>query len=79
MKQFINYETMITPGIVKVLSWIGMVVALIVGLLGIAVDPLTGIGTAILGPVAVRIYAEILLIIFEIHKTLTQIRDGKSD
>ena len=78
MKQFINYETMITPGIVKVLSWIGMVVALIVGLLGIAVDPLTGIGTAILGPGAVRIYAEILLIIFEIHKTLTEIRDGKS-
>ena len=79
MKQFINYETMITPGIVKVLSWIGMVVALIVGLLGIAVDPLTGMGTAILGPVAVRIYAEILLIIFEIHKTLTEIRDGKSN
>ena len=79
MKQFINYETMITPGIVKVLSWIGMVVALIVGLLGIAVDPLTGIGTAMLGPVAVRIYAEILLIIFEIHKTLTEIRDGKSN
>ena len=79
MKQFINYETMITPGIVKVLSWIGMVVALIVGLLGIAVDSLTGIGTAILGPVAVRIYAEILLIIFEIHKTLTEIRDGKSN
>ena len=79
MKQFINYETMITPGIVKVLSWIGMVEALIVGLLGIAVDPLTGIGTAILGPVAVRIYAEILLIIFEIHKTLTEIRDGKSN
>ena len=79
MKQFINYETMITPGIVKVLSWIGMVVALIVGLLGITVAPLTGIGTAILGPVAVRIYAEILLIIFEIHKTLTEIRDGKSN
>ena len=79
MKQFINYETMITPGIVKVLSWIGMVVALIVGLLGITVDPLTGIGTAILGPVAVRIYAEILLIIFEIHKTLTEIREGKSN
>ena len=79
MKKFINYETMITPGIVKVLSWIGMVVALVVGLLGITVDPLTGIGTAILGPIAVRIYAEILLIIFEIHKTLTEIRDGKSN
>ena len=79
MKQFINYETMITPGIVKVLSWIGMLVALIVGLLGITVDPLTGIGTAILGPIVVRVYAEIVLIIFQINKTLTQIRDGKSN
>ena len=79
MKQFINYEYMITPGVVKILSYIGMLVALVVGLLGIAVDPLTGIGTAILGPFVVRIYAEILLIIFEIQKTLTQIRDGKSN
>jgi len=79
MKKFINYETMITPGIVKILSWIGMVVALVVGLLGITVDPLTGIGTAILGPIVVRVYAEILLVIFEINKTLTEIRDGKSN
>jgi hypothetical protein len=75
MKDFINYETMITPGIVKVLSYIGMVVALIVGLLGIAVEPLTGIGTAILGPIAVRVYAEILLVIFEISKNTKKIAE----
>tara|TARA_B100000287_G_scaffold292338_1_gene275632 strand:- start:3403 stop:3633 length:231 start_codon:yes stop_codon:yes gene_type:complete len=75
MKQFINYETFITPGIVKVLSYIGMVVAFIIGLLGIAVEPLTGIGTAILGPIAVRVYAEVMLIIFEIHTTLKKIAD----
>ena len=75
MKQFINYETFITPGIVKVLSYIGMVVAFIIGLLSIAVEPLTGIGTAILGPIAVRVYAEVMLIIFEIHTTLKKIAD----
>ena len=75
MKQFINYETFITPGIVKVLSYIGMVVAFIIGLLGIVVEPLTGIGTAILGPIAVRVYAEVMLIIFEIHTTLKKIAD----
>ena len=75
MKDFINYETMITPGIVKVLSYIGMVVALVVGLIGIAVDPLTGIGTAILGPIVVRIYAEILLVIFEISKNTKKIAE----
>ena len=79
MKQFINYEYMITPGVVKILSYIGMVVALVAGLLSMTVDSLTGIGTAILGPIVVRIYAEVLLVIFEIQKTLTQIRDGKSN
>tara|TARA_Y100000817_G_scaffold151083_1_gene118162 strand:+ start:1677 stop:1907 length:231 start_codon:yes stop_codon:yes gene_type:complete len=75
MKDFLNYKNMITPGIVKILSYIGMVIAFVVGLFGIAVEPLTGIGTAILGPVVVRIYAEILLIIFEINDNLKKIVD----
>jgi len=66
---------MVTPGIVKVLSYIGMVVALIAGLLAMAVDPLTGIATAILGPIAVRIYAEVMLIMFEIHGELKKLND----
>jgi len=75
MKEFLNYKTMVTPGIVKVLSYIGMVVALIAGLLAMAVDPLTGIATAILGPIAVRIYAEVMLIMFEIHGELKKLND----
>jgi hypothetical protein len=75
MKEFLSYKTMVTPGIVKVLSYIGMVVALIAGLLAMAVDPLTGIATAILGPIAVRIYAEVMLIMFEIHNELKKLND----
>ena len=75
MKEFLNYKTMVTPGIVKILSYIGMVVALIAGLLAMAVDPLTGIATAILGPIAVRIYAEVMLIMFEIHGELKKLND----
>ena len=75
MKEFLTYKTMVTPGIVKVLSYIGMVVALIAGLLAMAVDPLTGIATAILGPIAVRIYAEVMLIMFEIHGELKKLND----
>jgi hypothetical protein len=52
-----------------------MVIALVVGLIGIAVEPLTGIGTAILGPVAVRIYAELMLVIFEINDNLKKLND----
>jgi len=75
MKDFLNYKTMITPGIVKILSYIGMVIVLIVGLVSIAVEPLTGISMAILGPIAVRIYAELMLVIFEINNNLKKIAD----
>jgi hypothetical protein len=70
MKEFLKYEYMITPGLLKFLSYIGMVVALIIGLFTIAVDVTSGIATAILGPIGVRVYTELMLVIFEIHKEL---------
>jgi len=74
MKAFLNYEYMITPGVLKIFSYIGIVLAIIAGLFtAFTADFLTGIGTAILGPVIVRIYAELMLVIFEIHKELTKI------
>lgn len=74
MKAFLNYEYMITPGVLKILSYIGMVLAIIAGLFtAFTADFLTGIGTAVLGPIIVRIYAELMLIIFELHKELKKI------
>jgi hypothetical protein len=74
MKAFLNYEYMITPGVLKILSYIGMVLAIIAGLFtAFTADFISGIGTAILGPIIVRIYAELMLIIFELHKELKKI------
>ena len=74
MKAFLNYEYMITPGVLKILSYIGMVLAVIAGLFtAFTADLWTGIGTAVLGPIIVRIYAELMLIIFELHKELKKI------
>jgi len=68
---------MITPGILKILSYVGMVIAVIAGLVtAFTADLLTGIGMTILGPVAVRIYAEVMLILFEIHNELKSL-NGK--
>ena len=77
MSDFLSYKYMITPGILKILSYVGMVVALIVGLLGIMVDPVAGISTAVLGPIVIRIYAELMLVIFEINENLKKIADTK--
>jgi len=76
MKEFLNYEYMITPGILKILSYVVMAIAVIVGLVtAFTADLLTGIGMAILGPVVVRIYAELMLVVFEIHNELKKLND----
>ena len=77
MKEFLKYEYMITPGILKILSYVGMVVCVIMGIIAFlsgAPDALTaGIGLVVLGPIACRIYAELMLVIFEIHKELKRV------
>ena len=75
MKDLFSYKTMITPGIIKILSYIGMVGAVIFGIIALAAEPITGVGLIILGPVAVRIQAELILVMFEIHGELKQLNN----
>tara|TARA_R100000008_G_C3555565_1_gene152965 strand:- start:116 stop:349 length:234 start_codon:yes stop_codon:yes gene_type:complete len=76
MKEFLNYQYMITPGILKILSYIAMVVCVIVGLFTLTQDVTAGVSLVVLGPIAARIYTELMLVIFEIHKELKQM-NGK--
>ena len=74
MKAFLNYEYMITPGILKILSYIGSIIAIIAGVIAaFSADIWTGLATAIGGPIVIRIYAEIMLVIFELHKEVKKI------
>ncbi len=76
MNDFLSFKYMITPGVLKILCYIGMVVAFVAGLLGLAADIYVGIGTMILGPLAVRMYSELLLVVFEIHGELKRINNS---
>ena len=73
MKAFFNYEYMITPGILKILSYIAAVVVVIMGIFALTADAVTGISMIVLGPIVIRIYAELMLIVFEVHKELKKI------
>ena len=75
MKAFFNYEYMITPGILKILSYIAAVVVVIMGLFALTADLTAGISMIVLGPIAVRSYAELMLIVFEMHKELKKIAE----
>ena len=75
MKAFFNYEYMITPGILKILSYIAAVVVVITGIFALTADAVTGISMIVLGPIVIRIYAELMLIVFEVHKELKKISE----
>jgi len=72
---------MITPGILKILCYIGAAISVVIGVIALfsgATDSITaGLSFIVLGPVACRIYTELLLVIFEIHKTLKEINNKK--
>ena len=73
---------MVTPFVIQVLFVLGCVVALIAGLVLVtrglrdhdAREAVSGIGLFLFGPLVARIYAEILVVVFRINETLTDIR-----
>ncbi|MFD1414891.1 DUF4282 domain-containing protein [Oceanobacillus jeddahense] len=83
MNKFFSFEEMITPVIIKVLFWIGLVAAVIFGLITIFTGIIeqefllmfSGLITIVIGSLLVRVYCELLIIMFKIYETLKQIRD----
>jgi hypothetical protein len=88
---FLTFRLMITPWIIQVAFWLG-----VVGCLGLGVQIVTtgidasdkpgqksfgvvviasGVLTALLGPLLVRIYCELAIIFFKIHDELKEMND----
>ena len=85
MEDFLNFKKMITPMIIKILFWIGVALMILSGLASIISGAnatfgggklvLMGLITIVLGPVIVRIYCELLIVIFSVNDTLTEIKN----
>lgn len=83
MKDFLAFRTMLTPIIIQAIFWLGAAICAIAGLILIlsgigqysgGPNVLKGVLLLFLGPIAVRIYCEILIIFFRINETLTEIK-----
>ena len=82
---FLKFDKMITPVIIKIIFWIGLVVSVIIALgmiisglgspWGGGLQVLTGLITLVLGPLMVRIYCELLIVIFKINDSLFEIKE----
>ena len=83
MESFKSFDKFITPAVIKVLYWIALVLVIIAGvvmfILGLiklsGLMILQGILTAVLGPLVVRIYAELMMLYFRMYDVLIEIRD----
>lgn len=73
MEDFLKFRKMLTPVIIQVIFWISLVVVVIGGLMAFRQSFLQGILTLALGPLAVRVYCELLIVIFSINDTLNDI------
>jgi len=84
MNDYLKFNKMIAPTLIKVFFWIGVITCIGTGI-NILVEwpPSSGIpagGQAILiiglGPIALRLACELLLVTFSIHTTLVEIRNN---
>jgi len=82
---FLNFNKMITPVIIKVIFWIGVAVCAFAGLMSIiaglsrfgsGVEVLFGLFIIVVGPLFVRIYCELLIIMFKMYESLQDIRSS---
>ena len=83
MDDFLMFKKMITPIIIRILFWVGVVLCVILGLIsmlaGIAheqfVACLYGLLVILVGPILCRVYCEILIVMFAINDTLTEMKN----
>jgi thiamine transporter ThiT len=84
-KDFMSFDKMLTPSIIKIIYWIGVVVVVLMGLttllgalrFGSLYGFLMGLLWLVLGPILVRVYCELMIVLFNIYGALRDIRDRK--
>lgn len=85
MGKFINFDRMITPLLIKLFFWLGVIGIILASFVSIGfglfskngslIQVIIGIVMLFLGPIFIRIYCEMLIVFFKMQESLVQIRD----
>ncbi len=86
MEDFLKFRKMITPVIIQIIFWVGVVASVLAGLISIVggasasygggMMVLAGLLWIFVGPIIVRIYCEILIVLFSINDRLSEISNS---
>ena len=81
--KFLNFNEMVTPLIIKIIYWIGIALSILAGLIAIVtgagsrfgggMQVVGGLVMIVFGPLLTRIWCELMIVLFEIHKNLVEI------
>lgn len=77
LSDFFSFRRMITPIIIEILFWIFAAISVIGGLVSLTQggsSVLFGLLLIFIGPLIARVYCEIVIVVFRINETLTDIR-----
>jgi hypothetical protein len=85
MKELLSFDTLITPKIITVLYYLGLLVVLISGIVTLVGSLfvgefrgfLGGIAIIVFGTLGVRVYCELLILFFKINEAVQDIRNSK--
>lgn len=86
MGGFLKFEKMITPLFIQLIFWLGFIGSIIFGVFMIGYGIISesggfaqifmGLLTMFLGPIVLRVYCEMLIVIFKMQGALISIRDS---
>ncbi|WPH16600.1 DUF4282 domain-containing protein [Variovorax paradoxus] len=83
MQDLLGFEKMVTPIVIRILYFLGLLVVLISGVGALFSGGfrgiLTGIAILIFGAIMVRVYSELLILLFRIHDNLVSINQQMKD
>lgn len=80
--ELLSFRKMITPTIIKILFWIGAGLAALAGLIMIigglatrnALLMFMGLLYILIGPILIRVYCELIILLFKIYEEIVAIR-----
>ncbi|WNO60834.1 DUF4282 domain-containing protein [Rheinheimera sp. MMS21-TC3] len=78
MRELFFFDSMLTPKIITFVYWLLLLAVLISGLGAMFTQYgsfVSGVGILVLGSIGVRIWCEMLIVLFKIHENLRKIAD----
>ena len=79
-QDLLGFDKMVTPTIIRALYFLGLIIVVVIALMVLFKGSfLAAIGILVGGAVAVRVYSELLILLFRIYENLVSINQQLKD